>query len=164
MQEENGVKRLRFQNGGLDALDGRIVQALAADGRGTMAGLAREVCLSPPSVTERIRRLEEAGVIQGYGARVSPAALGLPLTAYVRVRPMPGQFRRVAEVLDEIEAVVECDRVTGEDCFVAKARVRSVQELEAVIDRVIPYAMTNTSIVQSSPVGPRLPPLPRPQP
>jgi Lrp/AsnC family leucine-responsive transcriptional regulator len=160
----NEVKRLRFQNGGLDALNGRIVRALAADGRRTMADLAREVGLSPPSVTERVRRLEEAGVIQGYGARVSPAALGLPLTAYVRVRPMPGQLRKVAEVLDEIEAVVECDRVTGEDCFVAKAHVRSVQELEAVIDRVIPYAMTNTSIVQSSPVEPRLPPLPRPRP
>jgi Lrp/AsnC family transcriptional regulator, leucine-responsive regulatory protein len=95
---------------------------------------------------------------------VSPAALGLSLTAYIRVRPTPGQLRKVAEVLGEIEAVVECDRVTGEDCFIAKAHVRSVQELEAVIDRVIPYAMTNTSIVQSSPIEPRLPSLPRPPP
>ncbi|HEX6012768.1 MAG TPA: Lrp/AsnC family transcriptional regulator [Geminicoccaceae bacterium] len=156
------MKRLRFQIGGLDALDGRIRRALAADGRKTMADLAREAGLSPPSVTERVRRLEEAGVIQGYGTRLSPAALGLPLAAYVRVRPMPGQLRKVAEILGEIEAVVECDRVTGEDCFVAKAHVRSVEELEAVIDRVIPYAMTNTSIVQSSPVKPRLPPLPCP--
>jgi len=160
---KNGVKRLRFQNGGLDALDGRILRALAADGRRTMADLAREVGLSPPSVTEQVRRLEEVGVIQGYGARVNPAALGLPLTAYIRIRPMPGQLRKVAEVLNEIEAVVECHRITGEDCFVARAHVRSVEELEAVIDRVIPYAMTNTSVVQSSPVKPRLPPLPRPR-
>jgi Lrp/AsnC family transcriptional regulator, leucine-responsive regulatory protein len=158
------MKRLRFQNGGLDALDGRIVRALAADGRRTMADLAREVGLSPPSVTERVRRLEEAGVIQGYGAGVSPAALGLPLAAYIRVRPMPGQLRKVAELLGEIEAVVECDRVTGEACFIAKAHVRSVEELEAVIDRVLPHAMTNTSIAQSSPVERRLPPLPRPRP
>jgi Lrp/AsnC family transcriptional regulator, leucine-responsive regulatory protein len=161
---EDRVKRLRFQDSGLDALDGRILRALAAEGRKTMADLAREVGLSPPSVTERMRRLEEAGVIQDYGARVSPAALGLPLAAYIRVGPTPGQLRKVAEVLGEIEAVVACDRVTGEDCFVAKAHVRSVQELEAVIDRVVPYETTNTSIVQSSPVESRLPPLPCPRP
>jgi Lrp/AsnC family leucine-responsive transcriptional regulator len=73
---------------------------------------------------------------------------------------MPGQLRKVVEVLDGLEAIVECDRVTGEDCFVAKARVRSVEDLETVIDRIIPYAMTNTSIIQSSPVQGRLPPLP----
>jgi Lrp/AsnC family leucine-responsive transcriptional regulator len=125
-----------------------------------MAELARSVGLSAPSVAERVRRLEEAGIIRGYGARIDPAALGLPLAAYVRVRPMPGQLRKAVEVLSAIDAVVECDRVTGEDCFIAKVHVRSVEELEAVIDRVIPYAMTNTSIIQSSPVSRRLPPLP----
>ena len=75
---------------------------------------------------------------------------------------MPGQLRKTIEVLQGLEAVVECDRVTGEDCFVAKAQLRSVEELEAVIDRIIPYAMTNTSIIQSTPVRRRLPPLPWP--
>jgi Lrp/AsnC family leucine-responsive transcriptional regulator len=90
---------------------------------------------------------------------VDPAALGLSLAAYIRIRPLPGLLGKVAEVLLGLSAIVECDRVTGEDCFVAKAHVRSVAELEALIDEIIPYAMTNTSIIQSSPVRPRLPSL-----
>jgi Lrp/AsnC family leucine-responsive transcriptional regulator len=154
------MKRLRFKNGPVDEVDVALIRALAEDARTPMAELARSVGLSAPSVAERVRRLEEAGIIRGYGARIDPAALGLPLAAYVRVRPMPGQLRKAVEVLSAIDAVVECDRVTGEDCFIAKVHVRSVEELEAVIDRVIPYAMTNTSIIQSSPVSRRLPPLP----
>jgi Lrp/AsnC family leucine-responsive transcriptional regulator len=125
-----------------------------------MADLARKAGLSAPSVTERVRRLEEAGIVTGYAARIDPAALGLPLAAYVRIRPMPGQLEKVAEVLNGLDAIVECDRVTGEDCFIARAHVRSMQELERVIDAIIPFAMTNTSIIQSSPVKRRLPPLP----
>jgi Lrp/AsnC family leucine-responsive transcriptional regulator len=153
------MKRLRFQNGPLDAIDAAILRALARDGRTTMSDLARAVGLSPPSVAERVRRLEEAGVIRGYGAVVDPASLGLPLAAYIRIRPIPGQLRRVIDVLSGLEAIVECDRVTGEDCFVAKAHVRDVAELEAVIDEIIPYATTTTSIIQSSPVKRRLPPV-----
>jgi len=153
------MKRLRFQNGRLDATDTALLRALARDARATMADLARAVGLSPPSAAERVRRLEEAGVIRGYVAVVDPEALGLPLAAYLRIRPLPGVLAKVAEVLQGLEAVVECDRVTGDDCFVAKAHVRSVAELEALIDEIIPYATTNTSIIQSSPVQRRLPPL-----
>lgn len=155
------MKRLRFKNSGIDAVDIKILRALCADARLTMANLARMVGLSAPSVTERVRRLEDAGVVRGYGARVNPAALGLPLSAYIRIRPIPGQLRKVAEVLSGLDAIVECDRVTGEDCFIAKAHLRSVEDLETVIDKIIPYAMTNTSIIQSSPVERRLPPLTR---
>lgn len=154
------MRRLRYENGGLDQLDAKILRALTADARTSMAELARAVGLSAPSVSERVRRLEEAGVIQGYRAEVDPRALGLALSAYLRIRPIPGQLRKVASVLDSLEAVVECDRVTGEDCFIAKAHVRSVEELEKLIDQVMPYAMTNTSIIQSSPVKRRLPPMP----
>ena len=153
------MKRLRFQNGPLDAVDAAILRALATDARMTMSDLARAVGLSPPSVTERVRRLEEAGVIRGYRIEVDPAALGLPLAAYIRVRPIPGHLHKVAEVLLGLGAIVECDRVTGEDCFIAKAHVASVAELEALIDEIVPYAMTNTSIIQSSPVKRRLLPL-----
>jgi Lrp/AsnC family leucine-responsive transcriptional regulator len=125
-----------------------------------MADLARALGMSAPSIAERVRRLEEAGIIRGYGAEVDPAALGLPLAAYVRIRPMPGQLRKVGEVLLGLAAIVECDRVTGEDCLIAKAHVRSAAELEALIDRIVPYATTNTAIIQSSPVKRRLPPIP----
>jgi Lrp/AsnC family transcriptional regulator, leucine-responsive regulatory protein len=154
------MKRLRSVNGAIDAVDAAILRILAGEARVTMADLARSVGLSAPSVTERVRRLEEAGIIRGYGARIDPTALGLPLAAYIRIRPMPGQLQKTIEVLQSLEQVVECDRVTGDDCFIAKAHLRSVAELEAIIDRIIPYAMTNTSVIQSSPVERRLPPLP----
>ena len=149
------MKYLRYENGALDRIDARILAALAADGRVSVAELARTVGLSPPSVSERIKRLEESGVIEGYSARIDPRALGLPL-----IRPIPGQLRKVAEILRDLAEIVECDRITGEDCFIARAHVASVEDLEALIDEIIPYAMTNTSIIQSSPVPRRLPPIP----
>lgn len=154
------MKRLRYENGTLDAVDRRILESLVADARTPVAELARAVRLSPPSVAERLRRLEEAGVIQGYSARIDPKALGLPLAAWLRIRPLPGQLQTVVEILRGLPAIVECDRITGEDCFLARAHVRSVEELERLIDRIIPHAMTNTSIIQSTPVERRLPPFP----
>lgn len=153
------MKRLRYQDGALDQVDARLLEALVEDGRISLAELARKVGLSPPSVAERIRRLEEAHVIEGYTARINPQALGLPLGAWLRIRPVPGQLQKVAEIVRSLPEIVECDRITGEDCFIARAQVRSVEDLEALIDAIMPYAMTNTSIVQSSPVPRRLPPI-----
>lgn len=153
------MNRLRYENGGLDGTDVKILRALAADARLPVAELARAIGLSPPSVAERIKRLEESGVIQGYTLEIDAASLGLPLTAWIRIRPMPGKLKRVADVLRGIPEIVECDRITGEDCFIARAHVKSIQALEKLIDQVMPDAMTNTSIVQSSPVAKRLPPI-----
>jgi Lrp/AsnC family leucine-responsive transcriptional regulator len=124
--------------------------------RTSIAELGRLVGLSAPSVAERIKRLEEAGVIEGYAAKINPKALGLPIAAWLRIRPIPGQLRKVAAILNDLHEIVECDRITGEDCFIARAYLRSVEELEWLIDQIIPYAMTNTSIIQSSPVPRRL--------
>lgn len=153
------MKRLRYESGPPDAVDARLLRALAEDARISLAELARLVGLSAPSVSERVKRLEEGGIIRGYAAAIDPAALGLPLAAWLRVRPLPGELSRVAEILRGLPEVVECDRVTGDDCFVAKAHVRSMEHLERVIDKIIPFAMTNTSIIQSSPVPRRLPPI-----
>lgn len=153
------MKRLRNENGALDEVDARIVHALIDNARISLAELSRMVGLSSPSVAERIKRLEEAGVIGGYTVTVDPRALGLPLSAWLRVRPIPGQLRKVAEVLRGLAEIVECDRVTGEDCYIARAHVRSVEDLEVLIDEIAPYAMTNTAIIQSSPVPRRPPPI-----
>ncbi|HWO31740.1 MAG TPA: Lrp/AsnC family transcriptional regulator, partial [Candidatus Acidoferrum sp.] len=157
VSKANHVKRLRYENGALDATDARILDALVNDARVSIADLARSVGLSPPSVSERIKRLEEVGVIEGYTLTINPKALGLPIAAWLRIRPIPGQLQMVVEILRGLPEIVECDRITGEDCFIARAHVQSVEELEKLIDRVIPYAMTNTSIIQSSPVKRRLP-------
>lgn len=153
------MKRLQYQNAEIDATDRKLLNALIANARISNAELARLVKLSGPSVSERIKRLEEAGVIEGYTAKVNAEALGLPVSAWLRIRPIPGQLHKVAEILRGLPEVVECDRVTGEDCFIARAHVKSVKDLERLIDAVIPHAMTNTSIVQSSPVARRLPPI-----
>lgn len=154
------MKRLRYENFDLDALDARLLRTLGADARISMAELARSVGLSAPSVSERVRRLEEAGVIEGYCVKVNPRALGRPLAAWLRIRPIPGQLKKVAEILRGLPAITECDRVTGEDCFIARAYVASIEDLEALVDEIIPFATTNTAIIQSTPVERRLPPIP----
>lgn len=151
------MRRLRFTFGPLDDTDLRLLEALARDARRSNASLARAMGMSAPAVAERIKRLEENGVIQGFGARIDPRALGLPLGIYLRVRPLPGQLDTVADILANLGEVVSCDRVTGEDCFIAKAYVDSLESMEDLIDRLIPYSMTNTSVIQSSPVESRLP-------
>jgi Lrp/AsnC family leucine-responsive transcriptional regulator len=151
------MKRLRYEDGPIDGLDARILRALADDARISVAEIARIVGLSGPSVSERIRRLEESGVIEGYTVRINAPGIGLPIAAWLRVRPLPGELSRVADILRDLPEVAECDRITGDDCFIAKAHVRSMGHLEEIIDRIIPFAMTNTSIIQSSPVGRRLP-------
>lgn len=154
------IKRLGYGIGPLDAIDQRILDILIANARTTTAELARQVGLSSPSVAERVRRLEEAGVITGYSADVSLEAIGRPIAVWFRVRPVPGEMQRVAELLQDIPEITQCDRITGEDCFLARASLVSIADMERVIDRIVPYAMTNTSIIQSSPVEKRLPPLP----
>lgn len=145
----------------MDGTDARLLRALEADARTSIADLARTLGMSAPSVSERVKRLEEAGVIRRFTVEIDPASIGYALAAYIRIRPMPGQLQKVASLLGEIPEITECDRVTGDDCFVAKACVRSVDDLERIIDRIIPFAQTNTSLVQSSPVARRLPALGR---
>jgi Lrp/AsnC family leucine-responsive transcriptional regulator len=141
----------------IDERDVKLIALLEANARAPLAELARALGLSPQSVSERLKRLEDVGVLAGFRPELDAKALGLAVGAYIRIRPAMGELARVARIVQEIPEIVECDRVTGEDCFVAKVYVASVEDLERVIDRLIPYARTNTSIVQSSPVARRLP-------
>jgi Lrp/AsnC family transcriptional regulator, leucine-responsive regulatory protein len=152
----------RFQNSraALDSINVRILRALADDPRLSMSALARRIGMSAPAVTERVQRLEQAGVIRGYRLDVDPAAVGLPIAAWVRVRPGPSQLTKIAELAAALPEVVECHRITGEDCFLLKVHVAAVDRLETVLDRFLLYGQTTSSIVQSSPVPPRMVPLP----
>lgn len=142
-------------NGALDATNLRLLAELQQDARLSQAELGRRVGLSPPAVAERLARLERDGTLTGYHADVDPRALGYTLAAIIRMRPAPRQIPNVAEVAQGTPEVVECHRVTGEDCFYMKVHVRSVEHLEEVIDRFTPYGQTTTSIIQSSPVPKR---------
>lgn len=116
--------------------------------------------MSAPAVAERVRRLEDGGVIAGYRMNVSPKALGLPVAAYVRIRPAPGLLEKIAELAQRTPEVVECHRITGEDCFLLKVHVSEIDRLETILDRFLAFGQTTSSIVQSSPVPPRALPLP----
>ena len=143
----------------LDDVNLRVLRELAADGRIGMAELGRRVGLSAPAVTERVQRLERAGVIAGYRAELDPRAIGFPVSAIVRIRPSPGQLQRIPEIARETPEVAECHRITGEDCYLFRLHLRSIDELEEVLDRFTPYGLTTTSIVHSTPVPRRGPPL-----
>ncbi len=136
----------------LDDTNRRILFELQADARLSLAELGRRVGLSSPAVAERVARLEESGTIVAYRAQVNPRALGLALTAVIRIRPSPGQLQRVSAAAQETPEVVECHRVTGDDCYLMTAHLRDVTHLEEIIDRFAPLGQTTTSIVQSSPV------------
>lgn len=144
----------------LDDVNVSLLKELQQEPRLTMSELGRRVGMSSPAVTERVRRMEEAGIILGYRLDINPTALGLPITVYIRIRPSPGQLPKVAELARQIPEVVECHRITGEDCFILKAHIPAMDQLDRILDAFLIYGSTTTSIVQSSPVPLRTPPLP----
>jgi Lrp/AsnC family leucine-responsive transcriptional regulator len=143
-------------DGLLDPTNRLLIAELQADARLSIAELGRRVSLSSPAVTERLRRLEESGVITGYGATVDPRRLGYGFGVVIRIRPAPLKLQVIAEIARSTPEVVECHRVTGDDCYIAIAYVRDVEHLEQVIDRFAAHGQTTSSIMQSSPV-PRRP-------
>src|ERR671917_716193 len=144
---------------GLDDANLRLLSELQQDARLSLAELGRRVGLSSPAVAERLARLEETGVITGYRAEVDPRALGWALSVVIRIRPAPRELAKVAELARRTPEIVECHRVTGEDCYIMKAHVRAVDDLEELIDRFAAYGQTTTSLVHSSPVPRRSVPL-----
>ena len=143
------------ENALLDSTNLRLLEELQVDARLSVAELGRRVGLSAPAVTERLARLEQENVILGYRAELNPKALGLALTAVIRARPAPRQLRHVADLARSCSEIVDCRRITGDDCYIMTAHVRSVEHLEELIDRFVVYAQTTTSIVQSAPVAAR---------
>ncbi len=144
----------------LDPTNLLLLAELQRDARLSLAELGRRAGLSAPAVAERVQRLEQTGVIRGYHAEIDPAAVGYPLTVVIRIRPAPRQIPKVAELAVEAPEIVDCERITGEDCFLIKAHVRDVTHLEELIDRFTFFGQTTTSIVQSAPVRGRGVPLP----
>lgn len=139
----------------VDDTNRRLLAELQQDARLSMAELGRRVGLSAPAVAERVQRLEAQGVIRGYRAVVDPVALGYTLGAFIRIRPAPRQLHKISELAQALPEVVECHRITGEDCYLMWAYVRSVGHLEEVIDQLAAFGQTTTSIIQSSPVSGR---------
>jgi Lrp/AsnC family leucine-responsive transcriptional regulator len=143
-----------------DAKNVELLTLLRAEPRAAVSELARRMKMSAPAVRERMLRLEESGVVARWRIDVDPTALGYPVLAYVRVRPMPGQLPKVAQLAQRLPQIVECHRVTGEDCFIMKVYAGAIDEFDGVLDQFLAHGQTTTSIVQSTPVPPRDLPLP----
>ncbi|MBP2580680.1 Lrp/AsnC family leucine-responsive transcriptional regulator [Streptomyces sp. PvR006] len=135
-----------------DATDWRILEALQSEGRASFAELARTVSMSPSAVTERVRRLEEHGVISGYTAIVDQDRLGLPILAFVRLRYPHGNYKPFHDLLDTTPEVLEAHHVTGDDCFVLKVAARSMRHLEEITGKISTLGAVTTSVVYSSPL------------
>lgn len=142
-----------------DEIDQLLISALMEDSRLSLKALAQVSGLSAPSVGERLRKLEERGVIRGYTLEIDPKAFGYLLQAIVRVRPLPGRLHEVERLIQSIPEFTECDKITGDDCFVARLCVRDMEQLDALLDRLNGQAETNTAIVKKTPVKRRLPPM-----
>lgn len=139
-----------------DDIDRKILKELQEDARVSYAELGRRVGLTTPAVIERVRKLEDSGVIRGYRADIDTVKVGLPITAFVRMSISGVDYSHIIEVAEQSNEVLECHRGTGGDSFIMKIAVSSVEHLQEVIDRLVPYGITTTTIVLSSPVRGRI--------
>ena len=137
----------------IDDIDCEILAELQANARIAFAELGRRVGLSTPAAIERVRRLEESHVIQGYRAVVDPAKVGLPVRAFIKVTVAGDKLAKFAALVQNLPEVLECHRVTGAESFMVQVAVRDVRHMEEVIDSMMPYVATNTSMVLASPVA-----------
>ena len=149
------TNRRRTGVSALDSTDLRLLRELQDQARLSLAELGRRVGLSAPAVAERLARLERDEVILGYRATLNPRALGYTLSVVIRIRPAPRELHQVAQLAQATPEVVDCRRITGEDCYIMTAHVRSVEHLEELIDGFAIYGQTTSSIVQSAPVADR---------
>jgi Lrp/AsnC family transcriptional regulator, leucine-responsive regulatory protein len=157
VKESKADQRIRHRNESsvLDPTNRRILAALSVDARTSTVALGRQVGMSAPAVRDRITRLEEAGVIRGYRVDIDPAAMGLPVAAWVRIRPGPGQLPSIADLAARTPQVSECHRISGEDCFLLKVHVARIEDLEDVLDSFLIHGQTTSSFVVSTPVPAR---------
>lgn len=136
----------------IDAIDIAILARLQKDARISFAELGRSIHLSTPATIDRVHRLENASIITGYHAQVTPSAVGLPLAAIIRVTIEGGRLIRFAKQVSTIPEVLECHRITGAESYILRVAVRDTAHLEQVVDSLMPYVSTNTSLVLASPV------------
>ena len=136
----------------LDQTGWAILRLLQEDARLTFSELGRQVGLSAPAAAERVRKLEDAGIITGYHAEVNPAKVGYPILAIIRIGSNNAMFKRCAEAVQGMPEILEGHRITGSDSFYLKVMVRSILHLESLIDKLQPYGETTTTLVLSSAV------------
>ena len=136
----------------MDATDLKILKILQNDGRISMKELGQRVNLTSPAVSERVKRLEENGVIDGYSAIINPKKLGLYVEAIVHVGMKVSAHAKFKKFDIEEPTIIECHHVTGEDCMTVRVVCSNTHELENILDRIQAIGSTKTSIILSSPL------------
>lgn len=136
----------------LDKKDRLILAALQAEARQSLAALGKRIGLSQAAMSERVRKLEDAGVIEGYGARVNLRALGIGLQAIIRIQTTHAGIRPYLQLFEAMPEVLEADRVTGEDCFIVRCAIAAPDDLERVVDALAAHGSVTTALVLSTPV------------
>jgi Lrp/AsnC family transcriptional regulator, leucine-responsive regulatory protein len=136
----------------LDEIDWSILKSLQENARLPFAEVGRQVGLTAPAVAERVRKLEEAGIISGYHAAISTRLAGLPIVVFIQLGLVQGRSRELAEIIRGLPEVLECHNITGQDCYIIKAAVPSMEALQALIEHLARYGKTTTSVVLSAPV------------
>ncbi|MGH9751599.1 MAG: Lrp/AsnC family transcriptional regulator [Blastocatellia bacterium] len=139
----------------LDDIGWRLLEELQEDARLSYTELGRRVGLSTPAVMERVRKMEDAGIIMGYRAEVNTEKIGFRVTAFIRIGLEHDIAPRLKSLFKDIPEINECHLVTGDDSLILKVHVTSIAHLETVIQRIMPYGMPATSIVLSTPVARR---------
>jgi Lrp/AsnC family transcriptional regulator, leucine-responsive regulatory protein len=153
------VLHMKYKGLLADAKNLEILRLLQKDPRAPISELARKIGMSNPAVKERVLRLEESGILEGYRIELNPEALGYTVMAFVRIRPLPGHVSKIAELVQSMPHVTECHRITGEDCFILKIYLKEISELDRALGKILAHGQTATSIVQASPIPPRSLPL-----
>ncbi|WP_069059159.1 Lrp/AsnC family transcriptional regulator [Sinorhizobium sp. RAC02] len=143
----------------IDGADSRILTALDADSRLSMSELARLIGMSAPAVSERVRKLEASGAIRSFTLDVDVRALGYQIRAMVRIRPLPGKLHVVEKLIQDTPQFIECDKITGDDPFLARLVVHSIEEMDDVLEALSDHAVTSTAVIKGTSVARRLPPL-----
>lgn len=159
MSKAKAFPNLQTEKSSLDAIDVQIVSALDSDARLSMSKLAGIVGMSAPSVAERVRRLETSGIIRGFNLDLDPRAIGYQVRAMVRIRPLPGKLHLVERLIQETPEFVECDKITGDDPFLARLVVHSIEQMDDVLEALSEHAVTSTAVIKGTSVKRRLPPL-----
>jgi Lrp/AsnC family transcriptional regulator, leucine-responsive regulatory protein len=133
----------------LDKKDRQILTALHTDARQSLAALGKRIGLSQPAISERVKKLEAAGVIEGYGARINLSAVGLPLQAVIRIQTTHEHIKRYQQLFASMPSVLHAVRVTGEDCFVVRCAFAQPSDLESIVDRLAAWGSVKTALVMS---------------
>ena len=152
-------KNLQSVTAPLDEVDRKLIALLDDNARLPVSDLARLVGMSAPSVSDRLRQLEQAQIIRAYTLDLDPRALGYQISALVRIRPLPGKLHLVEKLIQETPQFIACDKITGDDPFLARLVVRSIEEMDDVLEGLSDHAVTSTAVIKSASVKPRLPPL-----